>query len=41
MNLPVRYALVVSLRTPDQSVDLYTPVEVANEQMVPIDVNVE
>ena len=34
-NLPVRYALLVSLRTPAQEVDLYTPI--ANEIGVPIE----
>lgn len=28
MNLPVRYALLVSLRTEEQSIDLYTPVAI-------------
>ena len=32
---PVRYSLIVSLRTGELGVDLYTPVEIANEQLVP------
>lgn len=34
VDLPVRYALVVSLKTTEQGVDLYTPIEVANELSV-------
>ncbi|WFF08720.1 S8 family peptidase [Micromonospora sp. WMMD1076] len=33
-NLPVRYALIVSLRTHGQDIDLYTPI--ANELRVPV-----
>lgn len=33
-DLPVRYALIVSLRTPSQEVDLYTPI--ATELRIPI-----
>ncbi len=33
-DLPVRYALVVSLKTREQGVDLYTPVEVAIAQRI-------
>lgn len=38
-DLPVRYALLISLRTPAQGVDLYTPI--ATEIGVPVDVSVE
>lgn len=38
---PVRYALIVSLKTPHQDVDLYTPIEIANEQMIPVDVTID
>jgi hypothetical protein len=34
MDLPVRYALLVSLRTEEQGVDLYTPI--ANELRIPV-----
>ena len=37
-DMPVRYALLVSLRTADQSVDLYTPVAI--ELRVPIETTV-
>ena len=34
MGLPVRYALLVSLRTDEQSIDLYTPI--ANQLRIPV-----
>lgn len=34
LGLPVRYSLIVSLKTPEENVDLYTPI--ANELRVPI-----
>ncbi len=38
-DLPVRYSLVVSLRTAEESVDLYTPI--ATELGVPVPVAIE
>ena len=35
IELPVRYALIVSLRTPEQNIDLYSPIAV--ELQVPIE----
>jgi hypothetical protein len=35
----VRYALVVSLRTPESSIDLYTPI--ANQLEIPVEIDVE
>lgn len=42
-NRKVRYALVVSLRTPPQTVDLYTPImtEIKNSVSVPIEVSIK
>ena len=42
-NRKVRYALVVSLRTPPQTVDLYTPImtEIKNRVSVPIEVSIK
>jgi hypothetical protein len=40
VDLPVRYALVVSLKTAEQGIDLYTPVELANEQLVPTEISI-
>jgi hypothetical protein len=40
VDQPVRYALVVSLRTTAQGVDLYTPIEIANEQLVPTPIEI-
>lgn len=41
-NLPARYSLVVSIRTPETDVDLYTPIaqQVAAQAAVPVVVNV-
>jgi len=39
IDRPVRYSLIVSLRTAEQGVDLYTPIEIANEQLVPIGIS--
>ena len=36
--MPVRYALVVSLKTAGEGIDLYTPIELANEQLVPTEI---
>jgi hypothetical protein len=38
IDMPVRYALVVSLKTAEQGIDLYTPIELANEQLVPTEI---
>ncbi|WP_211293689.1 S8 family peptidase [Lentzea kentuckyensis] len=38
-NLPLRYSLIVSLRTPDQDIDLYTPI--ATALRVPIAVEID
>ena len=38
IDLPVRYALIVSLRRPSEGIDLYTPIEIANEQLVPTEI---
>jgi len=40
-NLPARYSLVVSIRTPETEVDLYTPIaqQVAAQVAVPVEVN--
>ena len=40
IDLPIRYALVVSLKTAQQEIDLYTPVELANEQLVPTEISI-
>ena len=40
IDVPVRYSLVVSLKTAAEGVDLYTPIEIANEQMVPTEIAV-
>lgn len=41
VDLPVRYALVVSLRTAEEGVDLYTPVAIANHQALPVELTTE
>lgn len=38
LDLPVRYSLVVSLKTPHEGVDLYTPI--ANELRIPIETEI-
>ena len=40
-DLPARYSLIVSIRTPDTDVDLYTPIaqQVAAQAAVPVVVN--
>ena len=38
LDLPVRYSLVVSLRTSQEGVDLYTPI--ANELRIPIETEI-
>lgn len=40
MDQRVRYSLLVSLKTAEEGVDLYTPIAVANEQLVPVDIPV-
>ena len=41
-NLPARYSLIVSIRTPETDVDLYTPIaqQVAAQAAVPVIVNI-
>ena len=41
-NLPARYSLIVSIRTPETNVDLYTPIaqQVAAQTAVPVVVNI-
>lgn len=41
MNLPVRYALLVSLRTEEQSIDLYTPVAIQLGVPIPTVIPIE
>ena len=40
-DLPARYSLIVSIRTPETNVDLYTPIalQVAAQAAVPVVVN--
>jgi hypothetical protein len=40
-DLPARYSLIVSIRTPETNVDLYTPIaqQVAAQVAVPVVVN--
>jgi hypothetical protein len=40
-DLPARYSLIVSIRTPETDVDLYTPIaqQVAAQAAVPVVVN--
>ncbi|MEU4647354.1 hypothetical protein [Nocardia fluminea] len=38
IDSPVRYSLILSLRTPEQSIDLYTPI--ATQLQVPIETEV-
>jgi len=38
MDLPVRYTLLISLRTREQGIDLYTPIAALLQIPVPIDI---
>jgi len=40
-NLPARYSLIVSIRSPETDVDLYTPIaqQIATQAAVPVPVN--